>query len=326
MTTYTLMSIEGMGAERERVEEALKSSVDAQDPNLTEMARHLILAGGKRLRPVFAIAAGWSGNGEPVPENVILGAAACELVHIGSLYHDDVMDESPTRRGVSTVNYLWGNRRAIVAGDFLLARASELAAVIGGAAPGLLARTITSLCEGQTEELGALYKVDRSIESYLRSIKGKTASLFATSARIGAVAGGKTEKIVEAAEVVGEAYGMAFQIVDDILDLTASSEALGKPTGHDMVEGVYTLPVLLALRSGAAKDLRNLLKSEIASDIAAEAARLVREGGGIQEALSMADIFAEKAEQAGQVLENSPAAEGLVRAAREMLEDLKKQV
>ena len=138
-----------MDADRDRVESALLTSVRTRDAYLTEIASHLIVAGGKRLRPVMTIAAAQVGSNVPVSDNVILGGISCELVHLGSLYHDDVMDEGTTRRGVETVNAKWGNLQAILAGDFLLSRASEIAASLGNDIAGLLARTIGQLCEGQ---------------------------------------------------------------------------------------------------------------------------------------------------------------------------------
>ncbi|MFM8907322.1 MAG: polyprenyl synthetase family protein, partial [Actinomycetota bacterium] len=144
--TSPLLELPLMAVDRERVEVALRSAVRTPDAYLTEIASHLIVAGGKRLRPVLAVAAAQVGNDGAVSDNVIQGAIACELVHLGSLYHDDVMDESTTRRGVETVNAKWGNLQAIVAGDFLLARASEIAASLGDEIAGLLARTIGRLC------------------------------------------------------------------------------------------------------------------------------------------------------------------------------------
>ena len=152
-----LLALPTMDGDRERVEAALLAAVRTRDAYLTELASHLIVAGGKRLRPVMAIAAAQVGGNGAVSDEVIQGAIACELVHLGSLYHDDVMDESTIRRGVDTVNAKWGNLQAIVAGDFLLARASGIAASLGNEIAGLLARTIAELCEGQIEELQHTY-------------------------------------------------------------------------------------------------------------------------------------------------------------------------
>src|SRR5690606_17401385 len=149
------------------------------DPYLTEIASHLVVAGGKRLRPVVAIAAAQVG-GATATDDVVRGGVACEPVHLGSLYHDDVIDESDTRRGVETVNAKWGNLQAILAGDFLLSKASELAASLGSEVAGLLARTIGWLCQGEIEQLRHTYDVGRSEDSYLSSINGKTAVLYGT--------------------------------------------------------------------------------------------------------------------------------------------------
>jgi len=162
-----------MQDDRQRVESALLEAVRTPDAYLTEIASHLITAGGKRLRPVMSIAAAQVGGSARVSEQVVQGGISCELVHLGSLYHDDVMDESTLRRGVETVNAKWGNLQAILAGDFLLARASEIAASLGTEVARLLARTIGRLCEGQIEELQHTYDTNRTVESYLASIDGK---------------------------------------------------------------------------------------------------------------------------------------------------------
>ena len=244
-----LLSLASMDADRERIEVAIHEAVRSADPYLTEIASHLVVAGGKRLRPVVSIIAAQVG-GAAASLDVVRGGVACELVHLGSLYHDDVLDEADTRRGVETVNAKWGNLQAILAGDFLLARASEIASSLGTEVAGLLARTIGWLCEGEVEQLRHTYDVRRSEESYLVSIKGKTASLYGTAARIGGLVARLDRPTIDALTAWGNAYGMVFQIVDDILDITDTTEQLGKPAGHDLVEGVYTLPVLRTLYDG----------------------------------------------------------------------------
>ncbi len=221
-----------MGADRQRVEAAMLDAVRTPDAYLTEIASHLITAGGKRLRPVMTIVASQIGTNPqagPATHEAVQGGIACELVHLGSLYHDDVMDEAETRRGVETVNAKWGNLQAILAGDFLLARASEIAASLGTEVAGLLARTIGQLCEGQIEELRHTHDIKRPVDSYLLSIEGKTASLYSTSARIGGLLAGLSPSEVEALTNYGTAFGMVFQIVDDLLDIIATDEELGKP-------------------------------------------------------------------------------------------------
>lgn len=293
-----------MDSDRQRVEQALLGAVRTPDAYLTEIASHLISAGGKRLRPVFTIVASQVGNDEPASEDAISGGISCELVHLGSLYHDDVMDESTQRRGVETVNAKWGNLQAILAGDFLLAKASEIAASLGTEVAALLARTIGHLCAGQIEELRHTYNVNRPVDAYLSSIDGKTASLYATAARIGGLVAGHDRNVVDALTNYGTAYGMVFQIVDDVLDLTATDAQLGKPAGHDMEEGVYTLPVLHTLAAGgtAAAELRNVLGKPLNADERAKVLDIVRSNGGIATAIDAAKSFVADAERACDVL------------------------
>ncbi len=289
-----------MESDRQRVERALLDAVTTSDPYLTEIASHLISAGGKRLRPVFTLAGSLVGIDGPASEAAISGGISCELVHLGSLYHDDVMDESTTRRGVDTVNAKWGNLQAILAGDFLLAKASEIAASLGTEVAALLARTIGRLCQGQIEELRHTYNVSRTMPSYLVSIDGKTASLYSTAARIGGLVAGHDRSVVDALTAYGTAYGMVFQIVDDVLDLTATDEQLGKPAGHDMEEGVYTLPVLHELAAGgpAARELCSMLGKPLNESERLKVLDIVRSGTGVQVAIKAAQSFVDDAERA----------------------------
>lgn len=280
-----------------RVEGALLDAVRSDDPALTEIAAHLIHAGGKRQRPAFALAAAMTGSQKAVAPSdaVVRGAVAVELVHLGSLYHDDVMDQADLRRTVPSVNALWGNHQAILAGDYLLAKASELAASISTEVAGLLAATIARLCEGQLAEVRDAYDVDRTEEGYFRSIAGKTAALFAAACRIGAIVAGLDADRVEALTRFGDLYGIAFQIVDDVLDVVASDEELGKPAGNDLVEGTYTLPVLRALAGPSGDELRRLLGGPLDDQARAVARDLVRADPGVDAAI---DIARQRAEQA----------------------------
>ncbi|MFM7871440.1 MAG: polyprenyl synthetase family protein, partial [Actinomycetota bacterium] len=158
MSASPLLTLASSDDDRRRVEEALNQAVQTSDRYLTEIASHLLVAGGKRLRPMLSVVVSQIAHA-PSSDHAVQGGIACELVHLGSLYHDDVMDESPTRRGVETVNARWGNLQAILAGDFLLSRASEIAASLGTEVAALLARTIGRLCEGQIEELRHTYNV-----------------------------------------------------------------------------------------------------------------------------------------------------------------------
>ena len=211
----------GLPGDLQRIETALAEAVRTEDPYLSELAAHLVLAGGKLLRPVLTVAAAQVA-GSPSSEDAVQGGVACELVQTGSLYHDDVMDEATTRRGVDTVNARWGNMQAILAGDFLLAKASEIAASLGTEVAGLLAATIGRLCEGQVGELRTAFNPARTEVEYLESIAGKTASLMAAACRIGGICAGLGRAEIDAVTDFGTAFGMAFQIRDDVLDVTAT--------------------------------------------------------------------------------------------------------
>lgn len=274
------------------MEQALRDAVSSDDAFLTEVASHLIVAGGKRVRPLFAIASAAAGGAE-VTDAVVQGGVAVELVHLGSLYHDDVIDEAPTRRTVESVNARWGNLTAILAGDFLLARASEIAAALGTEVAGLLAATIGRLCEGEVGELKTAYNVDRTEDAYFSAIEGKTAALFATACRIGGLVGSLPREQVEALTAFGLSYGMAFQIVDDVLDVTSTEAEQGKPVGHDMVEGVYTLPVLRALSGD--DGLRDLLGRPIDDPELSKALSIVRSDGAVSGAMATARDYAAQA-------------------------------
>tara|TARA_B100001079_G_scaffold84108_1_gene72324 strand:- start:1023 stop:2006 length:984 start_codon:yes stop_codon:yes gene_type:complete len=221
---------------------------------LTSISQYLIKAGGKRFRPIVTSLAGKFGK-EKENINKIIDAGVCvELIHIGSLYHDDVMDNATTRRGVESSNSKWNSTLSILAGDYLLARSSELAAEnLGLESVKLLASTYAELVEGQTKELNLAFNFDQKINDYLNVIEGKTASLIRTSARLGSLASSADSDEIEALSSWGWNCGIIFQISDDILDLTSDSETLGKPAGNDILEGTYTLPVLIALSKDKGK-------------------------------------------------------------------------
>ncbi|GMQ92704.1 MAG: polyprenyl synthetase family protein [Acidimicrobiia bacterium] len=246
---------ERMGA----VETRLFEVSVAETRFLTEIAQHLLSAGGKRYRPLLAQVAaelGSSDGGGPVEAGV-----AVELVHLGSLYHDDVIDEADARRGKVSVNTNWSNTVAILAGDFLLARASEIAAPLGEEAVALIARTYATLCEGQVSELVYAHSLEHGPEGYYTVIGGKTASLIRTSARLGAMTGGADANNVEAISEWAWEMGMVFQMTDDVLDLIASDEFLGKPAGSDIGAGTFTLAVLLAADGYRGDEIRDRLAS-----------------------------------------------------------------
>ena len=301
---------------RAEVEAALREAVGNDDAFLTEVASHLLVAGGKRVRPLFAVAAATSGRDEAaVTREAVLGGVSVELVHLGSLYHDDVIDEATTRRTVESVNARWGNLTAILAGDFLLAKASEIAASLGTEVAQLLAATIGRLCQGEVGELRSAFDVTRTESAYLNSIGGKTAALFATACRIGGLVAELPREHVDALTAFGDGYGMAFQIVDDVLDVVATEEELGKPAGHDLVEGVYTLPVLRALAHEGGGELRDLLGRPLEVEEVDTALSFVRADGAIDAALHAAREFATEATAALDPLGSTPATLWLASAA-----------
>jgi heptaprenyl diphosphate synthase len=304
-----------------RVEAALRSSVVTDDEFLTEVASHLIVAGGKRVRPLFAVAcsavtADALGRGS---DAAVMGGVSVELVHIGSLYHDDVMDEAVTRRTVQSVNARWGNLRAILAGDFLLARASEIAASLGTEVAGLLAATIAKLCEGQVRELQSMFDPARTEAAYRASISGKTASLFSAACRIGGIVGELEPSEVEAVTQFGQRYGMAFQIVDDVLDVIATDEQLGKPAGNDLVEGVYTLPIIRAMQLDGGDELHELLTRPFTAPGTAEAIAFAAATGDAppMEDLDLTPLDTAAVDRARHIARTNGGVKAALQAARD---------
>lgn len=214
---------------------------------LTEAALHLAKAGGKRFRPLFAVLTGQLGP-KPNDPSIVTAATVVELVHLATLYHDDVMDEATVRRGAPSANVRWGNSVAILAGDYLFAHASRLTSTLGPSAVEVIAKTFAELVTGQMREtIGASEKKD-PIEHYLRVVWEKTGSLIAASGRFGGTFSGAGNDQIERLERLGDAVGVAFQIVDDIIDIASDTTDSGKTPGTDLREGVHTLPVLYALK------------------------------------------------------------------------------
>ena len=236
----------------EKLEKRLFEVTVSEDDYLTEISQYLIDAGGKRFRPMISLLAGELGSGDK--EKVIDAGISVELIHLGSLYHDDVIDEATTRRGVESTNRKWNATLAILAGDYLLARSSELAADnLGLESVKLLASTYAELVVGQTKEVQFSFDTTHSTDDYLEVIGGKTASLIRTSAKLGAMAANCPDNLINSISSWAWHNGIIFQITDDILDLNSDSETLGKPAGNDILEGTYTLPVLLALEKDQKK-------------------------------------------------------------------------
>src|SRR5256714_11451609 len=239
----------------DQVEQALQKAVRADFEFLSEAASHLLDAGGKRFRPMLVLLAGYFGD--PTDTRLVPGAVAIELTHLATLYHDDVIDEADFRRGQPSANSRWDNTVAILTGDYLFARASEISSELGPDVSRLLAGTIATVCDGQIREVGAAGRLDQTEQSYMETIKRKTAALIATSCRLGGMLSDAAPEHVEDLERFGEALGTGFQLSDDIMDVTSTERELGKEPGVDIKEGVYTLPVIQALERS--EELRALL-------------------------------------------------------------------
>lgn len=252
-----LVPIDAVWERLGRVETRLEEVTKADNPFVTEIAQHGLNAGGKRYRPLLTQVCAELGP-NPGSDSVEAGVSV-ELVHLGSLYHDDVIDEAATRRGAASVNSNWTNTVAILAGDFLLARASEVAAPLGEEAVALIARTYANLCEGQLLELEVADGLDHGPEQYFKVIGGKTATLIRTSARLGAITAGADRDAIEASSEWAWEMGLVFQMTDDVLDLVADEAFLGKPVGSDIGEGVFTLAVLYAAAGEQGNRIRQLL-------------------------------------------------------------------
>ena len=292
-----------------RIEQLMSDELGKADELMAEAVQHLFQAGGKRFRPLFTVLAASLGPRPDDPE-VAIAAAVIELVHLATLYHDDVMDEAQMRRGAPSANARWGNNIAILAGDYLFATASRLVSLLGPDAVRVIADTFAQLVTGQMRETrGAAEHVD-SIDHYLKVVYEKTACLIAASGRFGATFSGADDEQIERLHRLGGIVGTAFQISDDIIDIDSDPDESGKVPGTDLREGVHTLPVLYALRdSGPDSDrLRELLATPVERDEdVAEALTLLRRSTGMARAK---ETVAGYAAQARDELANLPAGPG----------------
>jgi heptaprenyl diphosphate synthase len=280
----------------EAVEARLDEVVGSGHPLLDEAARHLVAAGGKRVRPMLTLLA--SHLGDPATPAVIDAAVVVELTHLATLYHDDVMDEASVRRGAPSANNRFGNTVAILTGDFLFARASDLTAGLGTEVTHIQSRTFARLVEGQIAETAGPLDGDDPVAHHLRVLADKTGSLIATSARLGALLAGASEHDVETVARFGELYGLAFQLSDDLIDIASETADSGKTPGTDLREGIRTLPVLLVLAgsdAGSAR-LRELLSTDLDDDARlAEALDLLRRHPAMDEARRRLQAYADEA-------------------------------
>lgn len=321
MNPHARLALPQVEKDLEALEKLLADSVIVGDEYLDSVTTHLIYAGGKRLRPLLAVSAA-TGGARPATQEDLLGGVALELMHLASLYHDDVMDEAEIRRNVDSVNARYGNLIAIVAGDFLMARSAAIAADLGTEIAGLLARTLAWLTRGQVSEVRTAFKVERTEADYYEAIEGKTASLMAASCRVGALTAKLSEQEVEALTEYGRCFGMVYQLRDDVLDVIATDNQLGKPAGQDLAEGIYNLPTLFALRDETfGAELRGVLGSPLDDAERERARKLVVATDGVQKTIDAAEQYLEKARTALQGISTEALRNGYISLIESLLED-----
>ncbi|MCH9768431.1 MAG: polyprenyl synthetase family protein, partial [Actinomycetia bacterium] len=296
-----------------RIEALISEELGRADSLMSEAVQHLFQAGGKRFRPLFTVLSAQLGP-KPDAWEVAVAGSVIELVHLATLYHDDVMDEAQMRRGAPSANARWGNNIAILAGDYLFATASRLVSSLGPEAVRIISDTFALLVTGQMRETrGAVDQVD-SVDHYLQVVYEKTACLIAASGRFGATFSGADDEQIERLARLGGIVGTAFQISDDIIDIDSDVDESGKVPGTDLREGVHTLPVLYALREtgpGAGR-LRELLAGPVEDDDdLAEALVLLRASQGIEKAKETLADYARQAERELAQLPDGPGRQAL---------------
>ncbi|QGV77051.1 polyprenyl synthetase family protein [Streptomyces ficellus] len=298
----------------------LHEAATAEDPLLRMMAGHLLRRGGKRLRPALLVLSASYGTCRRAP--LLRAAAALELVHIASLYHDDVMDRAPTRRDGTTVNARWGDELAALAGTYLFAQASRLLVTLGDEPNRVAAEAFLDVCGGQLQEAENAYNTDLGEAEHLRILARKTATLFELPCRLGTLLSQAPPDHAHALRSYGRSLGLAFQLTDDVLDLPGRGRGSGKSTGTDVREGVYCLTVLRAVRTGGdvgARLTALLGREDMTAEQVAEVYRLVESTDAGAAVLDLARSHATKALEALRVLPGGPERESLENLARHVL-------
>lgn len=310
-----------LGPYLEAVERELRQASDDSGPQMREITRHMVEAGGKRLRPILTLLSA-RVFGDDLEKTVPIAAAA-ELIHMATLAHDDVIDEATTRRGALTVNSRWDNHTAVLAGDVLLARA--LVMLVDHGSPAIvriMADMIRRMCDGEIEQKASLNRLDQTEADYFDRIEKKTALFFAACCESGALHQGAEPHHVRALAEYGRDIGMAFQVVDDLLDVSGEAEVVGKPTGNDLAAGVITLPVLYLLRQDgeAGRRARELLREAPYTRAQIdEVLALVRQNGAVEYSRKVAEDFARRAREHLLELPASPGRDMLADVADELL-------
>lgn len=296
-----------------QVERLMNAELRSADELMTESLLHLFMAGGKRFRPLFTVLSAHVGP-NPYSGDVVIAGAVVEMIHLATLYHDDVMDEAAVRRGAPSANARWGNNVAILAGDYLLATASRLVSRLGPVAVRIVADTFAELVTGQMRETRGLPEGADPVAQYLKVVHEKTGSLIGAAGRFGAMFSGADEEQIERLSRLGAIVGTAFQIADDIIDIDSDSEESGKLPGTDIREGVRTLPMLYALRDTSPEGarLRELLAGPVRDDAEVlEALTLLRASRGMAEAKDVLAGYAARARHEVDLLPDGPGRDAL---------------
>ena len=288
------------------IEKELELAVNSSSHLLNDASLHLLQAGGKRIRPVFALLAAKFGNFDI--EQIKKIAVPLELIHMASLVHDDVIDDSDLRRGRKTVKAEWNNRVAMYTGDFIFGRALQSVTKIENPrVHQILANTMVEICNGEIIQIEDKFRLNQSIKDYFRRIKRKTALLIESSCEVGAVVSGATESDIFHLRRYGYYVGMSFQIVDDILDFTATDKELGKPAGSDFMQGNFTLPVLLLKDEPAlAPYIDRVMNGELSEAERKQLLQIVRKSDAIHEAAKISNEYLKKALKEVEALSNNP--------------------
>jgi heptaprenyl diphosphate synthase len=303
-----------------RLETLLAESVLFGDSYLDSVTTDLIYAGEKRLRPLLTIAAATSGE-RPASHEDLLGAVAVELMHLASLYHGDVRGEAEVRRNGGGARD--GNLIAIVAGDYLMARSAAIAAGLGGDVAGLLAHTLAAITRGQVAEVRTTFSVDRTQADYFAAIEGKTAASMSSSCRVGARIARLPGDECEALSEFGRCFGMIYQLREDILNVTAADDEVGRPAGQDLATGIYNLPTIFALRdTNVSDELRNVLGGVLDDEDRERARKLVIATDGIERTIAAAQTFLAQAHVALASLPSDGLRRGFASLTESLLEDL----
>lgn len=305
-----------INSDLQRVEKELTKFVETDYPILQDSAVHLLVAGGKRLRPAFTLLAG-KFYGYSL-EKLIPVAMALELIHMATLVHDDVVDASMIRRGSPTVKANWGNIVSVQTGDYLLAKSLMLISKIDHPEVArILAEVSVEMCQGEIQQIKCSFDVEQNLKQYYYRIKRKTALLISACCRLGALVSGAPRREVWALGAYGHSLGMAFQIVDDVLDLTAKPFEFGKPIGGDVHQGIMTLPMILALKSSTnPSHLKALLRKMDKTDQeVSETIELINNTGAIDESMHLVDLYVLKAKKHLRDLPQVPARKALEELA-----------